>query len=75
MPAQHPPCLVHLARREHVLRQIHACGYSAMETSSAVDGRVATPSWPTRPKGGEVSFLLVQADGYAARLTLALDLL
>jgi hypothetical protein len=29
MPAQHTPRLVHLARREHVLRQIHACGYSA----------------------------------------------
>jgi hypothetical protein len=27
-----------------------------METSSSADGSVATPSWPSRPKGEEVSF-------------------
>jgi hypothetical protein len=27
-----------------------------METSSSVDGCVATPSWPSRPQGEEVSF-------------------
>jgi hypothetical protein len=28
-----------------------------METSPSVDGCRATPSWPSRPIGGEVSFL------------------
>ena len=27
-----------------------------METSSSADGSVTTPSWPSRPKGGEASF-------------------
>jgi hypothetical protein len=37
-----------------------------METSSSADGRVATPSWPSRPKGEEVSFYSFKADGFAA---------
>ncbi|HWG88434.1 MAG TPA: hypothetical protein VN679_11690, partial [Candidatus Acidoferrales bacterium] len=37
-----------------------------METSSSADGCVATPSWPSRPKEGEVSFYSFEADGFAA---------
>jgi hypothetical protein len=37
-----------------------------METSSSVDGCFATPSWPSRPKGEEVSFYSFKADGFAA---------
>ncbi|MEO8809954.1 MAG: hypothetical protein ABI386_06890, partial [Rhodanobacter sp.] len=36
-----------------------------METSSSADGCVATPSWPSRPKGEEVSFYSFEADGFA----------
>jgi hypothetical protein len=37
-----------------------------METSSSADGSVVTPSWPSRPKGEEVSFYSFEADGSAA---------
>jgi hypothetical protein len=37
-----------------------------METSSSADGCVATPSWPSRLKGEEVSFYSFKADGFAA---------
>ena len=46
-----------------------------METSSSADGCVETPSWPSRPKGEEVSFYSSEPTLLRSRVTPPLGLM